>query len=212
MIYNDYISASNVTLKTYLSPLESLFWNDFMGHIYELAATITQMISKTYLIKEGVQNRTDIKRAFKIAEALCEHLNLDEIQEKIKSAHKIHASSQKIQEIFIDKAEEMGFTSERKKLFLNYNLRPDYYIDLENDQGIIIEVERGKTLANNMDLLDIWKCHICPIANILFLIVPNVRQTNVKTENIFPRVVKRVSSFFEEENHVNVDAIFIFGY
>lgn len=38
MIYNDYISASNVTLKTYLSPLESLFWNDFMGHIRELAA------------------------------------------------------------------------------------------------------------------------------------------------------------------------------
>ena len=38
MIYNDYISASNVTLKTYLSPLESLFWNDFMGHIRELGA------------------------------------------------------------------------------------------------------------------------------------------------------------------------------
>ncbi len=40
MIYNDYISASNVTLKTYLSPLESLFWNDFMGHIRELAVSL----------------------------------------------------------------------------------------------------------------------------------------------------------------------------
>ncbi len=40
MIYNHYLSATNVTLKTYLSPLESLFWNDFMGHIRELQATL----------------------------------------------------------------------------------------------------------------------------------------------------------------------------
>ncbi len=38
MIYNHYLSATNVTLKTYLSPLESLFWNDFMGHIERVIA------------------------------------------------------------------------------------------------------------------------------------------------------------------------------
>ena len=32
-----------------------------------------------------------------------------------------------------------------------------------------MEVERGKTTTNNMDLLDIYKCHICEEANHLFL-------------------------------------------
>jgi hypothetical protein len=30
----------------------------------------------------------------------------------------------------------------------------------------------GKALANNMDLLDLWKCHICREAHHLFLVVP----------------------------------------
>ena len=38
-----------------------------------------------------------------------------------------------------------------------------------------MEVERGKTVLNNMDLLDVWKCHICESANYLFLIVPQMR-------------------------------------
>ena len=44
---------------------------------------------------------------------------------------------------------------EKKGLFKNYNsqLRPDYYKKLKKS-GIILEVERGKTLKNNMDLLD----------------------------------------------------------
>ena len=40
------------------------------------------------------------------------------------------------------------------------------------DTGIILEVERGKTTINNMDLLDFWKCHICAHADYLFLMVP----------------------------------------
>jgi hypothetical protein len=38
--------------------------------------------------------------------------------------------------------------------------------------GIILEVERGKTTINNMDLLEFWKCHICAHADFLFLMVP----------------------------------------
>ena len=40
MIYNDYISATKVPSKTYLSHLESLFLYDFLGHIRELAASL----------------------------------------------------------------------------------------------------------------------------------------------------------------------------
>lgn len=76
-----------------------------------------------------------------------------------------------------------------------------------------MEVERGKTKANNMDLLDVWKCHICKTANCLFLIVPIVRQTEKgKSEIIFESVFKRLSVFFQLKNHINVDAVFLFGY
>lgn len=91
-------------------------------------------------------------------------------------------------------------------------LRPDYYCPIDNT-GIILEVERGKTIANNMDLLDIWKCHICPHAHFLFLVVPQLRpQSNGKHTHQFRHVVKRLTPFFEEQNYINVDAVFIFGY
>jgi len=92
-------------------------------------------------------------------------------------------------------------------------LRPDYYYKLGINKGILIEVERGKTLTNNMDLLDIWKCHICKEANFLFLIVPQIRQTNKGGETVtFNNVVKRLESFFEKDSYINVDAVFLFGY
>ena len=60
-----------------------------------------------------------------------------------------------------------------------------------------------------MDLLDLWKCHICKEANHLFLIVPlNVSHT----PNIFKNVCKRMESFFEKDNYTNVDSVIIFGY
>ena len=46
------------------------------------------------------------------------------------------------------------------------------------DTGIILEVERGKTTINNMDLLDFWKCHICAHADYLFLMVPRELRQN----------------------------------
>jgi hypothetical protein len=75
-----------------------------------------------------------------------------------------------------------------------------------------MEVERGKTIANNMDLLDIWKCHICDVANFLFLIIPNIRQTATGQNIIFKTVERRMLTFFETENYINVDGVFLIGY
>ena len=76
-----------------------------------------------------------------------------------------------------------------------------------------MEVERGKTVLNNMDLLDVWKCHICESANYLFLIVPQMRHDGAgKLWPTYPNVVKRLQSFFVKNNYINIDAIFIFGY
>ena len=84
----------------------------------------------------------------------------------------------------------MASTSEKQGLFATYNapgLRPDYYREVpEHRTGIILEVERGKTTINNMDLLDLWKCHICAEAHHLFLLVPQVLRQNEHD----PRVTK----------------------
>jgi len=75
--------------------------------------------------------------------------------------------------------------------------------------GIILEVERGKTIRNNMDLLDVWKCHICKEANHLFLVIPKEIS---HTPNCFKYSSKRLSSFFQKDNYINIDSLNIFGY
>jgi hypothetical protein len=64
-----------------------------------------------------------------------------------------------------------------------------------------------------MDLLDLWKCHICEHASYLFLIVPQERPSqNGSIMWHFKSAQKRLATFFEPKNHVNVDAVFLFGY
>ena len=111
---------------------------------------------------------------------------------------------------------ELGFTSEKKLLFSEYRvggLRPDYYKPLSKG-GILFEVERGKTIANNMDLLDVWKTHICKEANHLFLLVPNIRVSKNQNEaKIFPSVKNRIETFFNENiSPIDVDSVHLFGY
>ena len=79
-------------------------------------------------------------------------------------------------------------------------LRPDFYRPL-GKSGIILEVERGKILANNMDLLDLWKCHVCAQADFLYLIVPVERQSEKgRVTKAFDSVLRRLSTFFEPSN------------
>ena len=153
--------------------------------------------------------------AQEIAKKIYGYMRLPEVSKKLSSTHQVNAQSHKIQDILLPKCNELGMSSEKKGLFSSYataQLRPDYYIAL-NATGLIMEVERGKTTANNMDLLDIWKCHICVQAEYLLLIVPIIRQTNSggKTK-IYEHVIKRISSFFQKGNYVNVKGCFIIGY
>ncbi|HEY8227079.1 MAG TPA: hypothetical protein VIG25_17520 [Pyrinomonadaceae bacterium] len=64
-----------------------------------------------------------------------------------------------------------------------------------------------------MDLLDLWKCHICREADYLFLVIPKRRPTEGgKNESILGRVVNRLETFFQPKNAINVEAVFLFGY
>ena len=139
-----------------------------------------------------------------------------EVLEGIQAVHKFGASSAKVQAVLLTHLQELGFTSERKGLFKDMNvsgIRPDYYKPLSAG-GILFEVERGKTIANNMDLLDVWKTHICQEAKHLFLLVPNIRITEKKKEQkIFASVEKRIGTFFLEQIHpIDVDSVHLFGY
>lgn len=150
-----------------------------------------------------------------LADRLHEHLNTSTALQRIAEANQPGRSSGVVQDTFLDFAEELGFESEKKGLFASSDLalRPDYFVKLET-AGVILEVERGKTTINNMDLLDFWKCHLCPEANYLFLLVPQALRQNptMSPRNEFATVNRRLSEFFRPESYTNVRALCLFGY
>jgi hypothetical protein len=168
------------------------------------------------LKKKGVESQESFKRADKMAEELRQYLEQEETQQQIREQHVLGASSARIQEIVLSKASALGFEQEKKGLYPNStvrSLRPDYFFAM-GDSGILLEVERGKTTTNNMDLLDFWKCHICERAKYLFLLVPKERRSAKGTVlRHFRQVNKRLGVFFDDEkNYVNVNAVYLFGY
>ena len=151
-----------------------------------------------------------------IADALHRRMNRAATRALILAANRPGHSSALVQDAFVGHARALGFASESKGLFKSYEtsaLRPDYFRPL-NDMGILLEVERGKTTINNMDLLDFWKCHLCEHANYLFLMVPTELRQNpsMRPRREYATVVKRLSSFFVPRNYTNVRGLFVFGY
>ena len=167
------------------------------------------------VFKQKIQNQI-FPEVDRIGNSLFGHLQSPEIASAFRIANAPGNSSSKVQDVFLPKATELGFQSEKKHLFSDIptsNLRPDYYKPIGNS-GIIIEVERGKTVMNNMDMLDMWKCHMCSGANHLFLFVPNQLQHNKDSTpyDCFRKVSDRMSPFFSESNYSNVHSLWLFGY
>lgn len=93
--------------------------------------------------------------------------------------------------------------------------RPDFFYRLGPQTGVIAEVERGGTVNNNHDLKDIWKAHIAPDAQHLFLIVPNSnwKQDGGARERPFVRVCHRMGAFFgDARREIDVLTCHVFGY
>ena len=170
------------------------------------------------LKKKDVESLESFTRANAKAEELRQHLEQDKTQQQILERHVLGASSAVIQELVLQKATDLGFVGEKRGLFANYDvpfaLRPDYFCEMGDHSGILLEVERGKTTTNNMDLLDFWKCHICDRAEYLFLLVPQKRTSaNGTVLRHFQQVKRRLGVFFvEPKNYVNVNAVHLFGY
>lgn len=93
--------------------------------------------------------------------------------------------------------------------------RPDFVYSLGAGRGIIAEVERGGTTTNNHDLKDLWKTHIAPDAQHLFLVVPNANWNEAGTarEHPYTRVLGRLGSFFgDPRREIDVVSLHVFGY
>ena len=150
-----------------------------------------------------------------IADELTTHLESPDVATRLEGANQPGKSSALVQAVFLQQASELGFRDESKGLFKSYQsaLRPDYYLSIA-ETGIILEVERGKTTINNMDLLDFWKCHICEHADYLFLMVPSELRQNqtMSPRREYATVARRLESFFRPDNYTNVRGLVLIGY
>lgn len=167
-------------------------------------------------IRTGIDETPNLLAANTLADQVRDLLHKDPVKKAISTVHHVGASSHKVQAVIIKEVEALGFQSEKKGLFVNFDvsgIRPDYFKALPGG-GILFEVERGKTIANNMDLLDVWKTHICQEAKHLFLMVPLIRVTNKGgQQKVFNTVEKRIGAFFEQEvTPIDVDSVHLFGY
>jgi hypothetical protein len=131
-------------------------------------------------VQEQFGDDAEWKAVHGIAAHLLAHLNEPDAQQSLADAKMPGQSIALVQATFAEFARDLGFVDESMVLFDSYEnraLRPDYFLPVR-DTGILLEVERGKTTINNMDLLDFWKCHHCKHANYLFLMVPQELRQN----------------------------------
>jgi hypothetical protein len=173
-------------------------------------------VERVDFVQDGYAVTTEYAAVREVADALEDTLRIAEVAAEILAANQPGQSSSAVQNVFLEPARDLGFRDESKGLFLGYPssaLRPDYFMPL-HETGILLEVERGKTTINNMDLLDFWKCHICEHADYLFLMVPlELRQNDtISPRREFASVQKRLSTFFEPGNYTNVRGLCLFGY
>jgi len=161
----------------------------------------------------GDGGRHDLHGVRDLAEEFHARVSSEETRLALAEIAPIGGTSHQVDELIGPHARALGFESQRTGLFAGYPvvLRPDWYRPFGHS-GILLEVERGKTVTNNMDLLDLWKCHICREAEHLFLVVPMHVQRTKGREGVFERVVNRLGTFFVAGNDVNVKSVAVFGY
>lgn len=172
--------------------------------------------SFTVLAKETASSRPEWCQVEELASGLRDHITLAETRALVVAANQPSLASTGVQAAIAPFLAGCGFRSEAKGLFAGYeprNLRPDFYLPV-GGSGVLLEVERGKTIDNNMDLLDLWKTHICRGADHLFLLVPTEYRSNPAkpARNLFRAVEARLSTFFQPANHTNVESVVLFGY
>ncbi|MCH1867423.1 hypothetical protein [Nocardioides sp. CFH 31398] len=138
---------------------------------------------------------------------------------EIKDLHVHGAQSKAVQDHMARLLkDELGFGEEvvlTPQTGLVTQARPDFFLPISGDRGVIAEVERGGATTNNHDLKDLWKAHVAPDVQHLFLIVPqsNWRADGTSREKPFPLVARRLGAFFgSQRREIDVVSVHVFGY
>ena len=103
-------------------------------------------------LRPGLVESQNLRETLEVSGQVREILKNQKVKDSIAEVHKFGASSHTVQKSILDQMESLGFVSEKKGLFASYKvsgIRPDYFRNMEGG-GILFEVERGKTIANNM--------------------------------------------------------------
>ena len=168
-------------------------------------------------LPEDEEEQAELDQVDALARRLANHLKGD--VDAIAALHIHGAQSKAIQDRVGSLLErQLGFSTEQVLTpdeGLITRARPDFYYSLSANSGVIAEVERGGTTANNHDLKDLWKAHVAVSANHLFLVVPNelFNEAGTVRERPFPKVVRRMGAFFTSSRcNVDVLSVHIFGY
>jgi hypothetical protein len=159
----------------------------------------------------------ELDRVDALAHSLLDHL--DARRQDIDVVHVHNAGSGVVQKIVSELlTDDLGFGEEvvlTPQDGLVTHARPDFFFRLGEARGVLAEVERGGTTTNNHDLKDIWKAHISPDTQHLFLVVPmsNWREDGSSRERPFRRVASRVGAFFgDPRREIDVLSAHVFGY
>jgi hypothetical protein len=176
-----------------------------IGYVRFQRLTLTEDETEVVNIVDGLASRL--------------RLELEQQSALVDAAHVHGASSSKVQAIVSEilKA-QLGFKEEvllTAQDGVVSKARPDFYFALGPEQGVIAEVERGGTVTNNHDLKDIWKAHISPDTQHLFLVVPNSNwnEAGGTRERPFVRVTHRLGAFFgDSRREIDVLTCHVFGY
>jgi hypothetical protein len=162
------------------------------------------------------EEASEVAEVDRIAARLLAYVESEE--QRIDRAHVHGAQSSVIQVILAELLLRSGFDTEvvltPEDGFVTH-ARPDFFFRLAPERGILAEVERGGAVNNNHDLKDVWKAHIAPDAQHLFLVVPNsnFREDGSPREKPFVRVVHRAASFFgDARREIDVVSMHVFGY
>jgi hypothetical protein len=152
-----------------------------------------------------------------LAQKLLAHIDATTVE--IATLHVHGAKSRSIQDHFATLLrEELGFGEEvvlTPQTGLVTHARPDFFFEIGDGRGIIAEVERGGTITNNHDLKDLWKVHVAPDAQHLFLIVPrnNWKADGSPRERPFQVVSRRLGAFFgDPRREIDVLSVHVFAY
>jgi hypothetical protein len=166
---------------------------------------------------DAAAHAAEVAEVDRLARLLVDHLAVR--ADAIARAHQHRAQSGVIQREVATLLEAgLGFGQEvviTPEDGLVSRARPDFFYRLAPGRGVLAEVERGGTTTNNHDLKDLWKAHISPDAQHLFLVVPNANwnAANVRREKPFTNVTRRLATFFgDARREIDVLTAHVFGY